>query len=283
MPPDRQDVGEFRISSLEDPRLEPFRHLKRTNTTRWSPHFIAEGIRVVERLLAGDFPVASVLVSEPYRHRFPADLGERTTVLTIPQPLVELLVGYQFHAGVLACGLHKPETSLDDWLNLQAPPALLVACPRITDPENLGTIIRLGAGFGAGGLMVGRKSTAPFSRRSIRVSMGHVFALPIRQPVDDLAELRSLRRDYGYEIVAVELTPDAIPLKYFRPGPRTCLLFGNESDGLSPEYLAAADRTVMIPMHGQVDSLNVAISAAIVLNHCAEFSDSAPTDRSHER
>ncbi|MCA8998679.1 MAG: RNA methyltransferase [Planctomycetaceae bacterium] len=266
-------MSEYLLSSTDDPRLDPYRDLKRTNRTRGSRHFIAEGIRVVERLLASDFEVQSVVVDEAHRRRFPEDLGERTDVFVLPSKLANELVGYRFHAGVLGCGERPAERRLVDWIETLTSHRLLVCCPRITDPENIGTIIRLCAGFGVDGLLVGTQSTDPFSRRSIRVSMGHAFSLPIQESSNLMVDLLQLRQDFDYEIVAVEVTDTAETLKDYRPGPRSVLLFGNESDGLSRELIDFSDRATMIPMHGQVDSLNVAISAAIVMHHVTSVLD----------
>lgn len=265
-------MSEQTVSSIDDPRLDPFRDLKRTNRTRHENHFIAEGIRVVQRLLSSDFAVRSIVIDQAHRERFPEDLGERTDLFVLPTELASSLVGFRFHAGVLACGERPVVEQFDHWMSKLGDHRTLVVCPRITDPENIGTLIRLCAGFGIDGLIVGTQSTDPFSRRSIRVSMGHAFSLPIYQSDNLLHDLTSLRNHYGYQRIAVELTDDAVPLQQIQRSKRSLLMFGNETDGLANEYLAVADISTLIPMHGQVDSLNVAISAAIVMYHlsCCE-------------
>lgn len=221
----------------------------------------------MQRLLRSDFQIRSIVVSEAHLARLPADLSQRLDVFVLPVELASELVGFKFHAGVLACVERPAKKALNDWLDQLAGHQTFIACPRLTDPENMGTMIRLAAGFGVSGLLVGEQSTDAFSRRSVRVSMGHAFALPIYQSENMLSDIRHLAEEHDFEIVSVELTDDAIPLHTFQPGQRTLLLFGNETDGLSADYLETSQQTVMIPMSGQVDSLNVANSAAIVLYH----------------
>ena len=150
-----------KITDIHDPRLDVYRSVKKTNLTRWSGQFIAEGQKVVERLLASRFKTHSVLLSERKVGLLPEGLN--VPVYVVADDLAQQLVGYNFHAGFLACGERPSELSIDRLMNEQSSP-LIVACPRITDPENLGTIIRIAAGFGATGILIGAQSCDPFSR-----------------------------------------------------------------------------------------------------------------------
>lgn len=262
------------ITSNDDSRLDVYRDLKRSNLTRWSGRFIAEGSKVVERLLASDFPVESVLVSERrVEQLFPAAPPD-IPVLVIPQHLAEQLVGYNFHAGVLACGRRKPPPDLDSLLQQAAVPVTLVACPN--DPENLGSLIRLCAAFGVAALLLGRGSADPFSRRVLRVSMGNAFQLPIAEYDDLRTELERLRSAWNVRLVATVLDRDAEPLSEFTRAERAALFFGNEAHGLVPEWIELCDRRVTIPMHGDTDSLNVAVAAGIFLHHFTQCGNAAP-------
>lgn len=250
--------------AADDPRLEPYRHLKRTNLTRWSGLFVAEGEKVVERLLASRFTTASVLVSER-RRDFLARVPAGVTAFVLPEADCTRLTGYEFHQGVLACGVRRPSPSLGEALPATGRVTAAVA-PRMTDPDNLGTLLRLAAAFGIDAAVLGPGSADPFSRRTLRVSMGAAFAVPVIEAVDLLAAVGELKAG-GAEVVATVLDPDAEPLAAAGRPDRVALLFGNEAHGLSPAEVAACDRRVTIPMAPSADSLNVAAAAAIFLHH----------------
>ncbi|QDU82197.1 23S rRNA methyltransferase [Polystyrenella longa] len=267
MPPPAYNLPmtESFLNDLDDPRLEPYRDLKLTNQSRRQEIFVAEGRFVVERLLQSDFPIESVLVSEKKRHLFPEEYLDRVSLMVLPHELMQSLVGFDFHHGFLACGLRKQEQKLAE--PEPGRRSLLLACPHIADPDNLGTMIRLARAFGADALLVGDQCTDPFSRRSIRVSMGNIFSLPIIQPADLQETLKGLKTEWEYEVAATVLDDRAEPLMEESRAERLILIFGNEATGLDPRWLEIADRQVTIPMDEGTDSLNVALSAGIFLYH----------------
>jgi tRNA G18 (ribose-2'-O)-methylase SpoU len=254
------------IASLDDPRLDPYRDLKRTNWTRTSDWFIAEGRWVVRRLLDSGWEVVSVLLANDAVSAFRGDLRPEIPVLVLPNELVSQLVGFQFRAGVMACGRRIRRRSIDEFPELaRRSECTIVACPHTVLPDNLGSIIRICAAFGVNALCVGERSADPFSRRSVRVSMGNIFQLPIIEPECITTELEFLRRDRGFRIVAATGAKDAVPLPQADAGTRFIVVLGNEAHGIDTEILALSELHVTIPMSGTTDSLNVANAAAILL------------------
>ena len=104
------DVPSYAVSSLDDPRLQPFRALKKSNFTRWSGRFIAEGEKLVRRLLASPFPVESVLSSRRFVDEIAPLVPPEVPLLVVDDALVPELVGFNFHRGLLACGRRLPAT-----------------------------------------------------------------------------------------------------------------------------------------------------------------------------
>ncbi|MFO1006943.1 MAG: RNA methyltransferase [Planctomycetaceae bacterium] len=262
------------LTDLNDPRLDPYRNLKLTNQTRTTGHLIAEGHRVVRRLVDSDFAVESIVVSERRKHTIDDINPDRYQIFVIPEEVGTQLVGFEFHAGVLAAGKRRESPSISEWLPRNATGnELVVVCPRITDPDNLGTLMRLCVGFGVRALLLGPGSTDPYSRRVLRVSMGHAFFLPIIQ-TDDLApHLIALRERHGFRFLATVLDETATPLDQFPFGgadveaqTRMGLFLGNEADGLEPEWVDFCHERVTIPMGPQADSLNVSVAAGIFLH-----------------
>lgn len=258
------------INDLSDPRLAPYRSLKQSNLTRWSGLFIAEGEKVVRRLLTSRYVTRSILLSERKAHLARGLEFAGHQVFVLPQSLAEELVGYGFHAGVLACG-ERPEGTTLKSLIAPPPPSMqtqvAVVCARITDPDNLGTMFRLCAAFGAGPLILGPGSSDPLSRRTLRVSMGYALHVPMMESENLFLDLARLKKE-GYMLAATVLDPNASQLRHFTSWHyRIALLFGNEADGLDRECIDQANMRVTIPMSGGTDSLNVALAAGIFLHH----------------
>lgn len=259
-----------KIDDIEDERLDVYRSIRQSNLTRWSGLLIAEGRLVVERLLESPLPVESLLVSERRVDQLP-ETGE-TPVYVVEEALAQQLVGYNFHAGFLACGRRPEPVPLPQCVGSQSR-QLLVACPRVTDPDNLGTILRISAAFGVQGVLLGRGCCDPFSRRTLRVSMGNALSVPIRETNNLTAELAELRSTYGFELLATALSPGATPLAKSVRQPRSVLMLGNEADGLDAAEIALADQVLSIPMSNGTDSLNVAVAAGIFLYHLQLLSE----------
>ncbi|WP_459555733.1 TrmH family RNA methyltransferase [Lacunimicrobium album] len=288
-----------RIDDVTDERLAVYQEVRQTNLTRWSGRFIAEGWRVVERLIASGLEVESVLISERRGEEFGPffdRLAPEVPVYLVEQKAAEGLVGYNFHAGVLACGKRPGNATLEELVEgrraLQGKPAVahedknalvqpvahgvgterektgrLVWCPGLNSPENLGTIMRLAAAFGVSGVLVGPGAPDPFSRRVVRTSMGNLFSLQVREVANAVQEIEWLKREAGYQVYATVLSEKAVDLDQVVPAERSLLVFGNEAEGLSEQYRKLADVEIVIPMAEGVDSLNVSHAASICLYH----------------
>ena len=258
------------ISSLDDPRLEPYRNLKDTNRTRWFGLFVAEGEKLTQRLLASDCRVESVLVDQSHLERLRPLLREEIDVLLVADRMVEQIVGLNFHRGVLACGRRPENQPLEQMAARGIKPLRLVVLPDVQDTENLGTILRTSAAFGVHGVLLGRDCADPFSRRVLRTSMGAVLRLPLRQSPDLEEELARLRDDFQVPLAATVVDAEAQSLDDFVAPPRLAVLFGNEGHGLGENLVRLCDFRITLPMRPGTDSLNVSIAAGIFLYHLAK-------------
>lgn len=254
------------IPDIDDPRLDPYRSLKTTNRTRWEEIFVVEGEKLARRLLESDFEPLHILCGDSYLDRIADVMPPELPVYIIPTRTIDDLIGFQFHRGILACGKRRPTPDLQTILDRNQDRFTCVLCPDVTDPENLGAIIRISSGFGVDLLLLGPRCPDPFSRRILRVSMGTVLKLPVvhSQNLEDHAD--RLARS-GVELAATILDPSAEPLHTARRPNRFALLFGNEGEGLSPDWIARAERRITIPMQNGTDSLNVAVASGIFLHH----------------
>jgi tRNA G18 (ribose-2'-O)-methylase SpoU len=262
------------IDSLDDPRVRFYRNLKDRDLARQGGRFIAEGETVVRRLLASGYAAESVLLAARRLDRMLPEVPEHVPVYVAESGLVNRILGYKFHSGVMAVGLRGPGPTLEGLAAGWGDDVTLVVLPEIANTDNLGSLIRISAAFGASGIILGQRCCDPFYRQSVRVSMGGVFHVPIYRSPDLLADMRALRQGRGVQFIATVLDRDAEDLARAKRGaPRIGLVFGNEAQGLDAEHVAACERRVTIPMRLGTDSLNVSVAAGIMLHH---FTHHAP-------
>jgi tRNA G18 (ribose-2'-O)-methylase SpoU len=254
------------VPSLDDPRVAPYRNLKDRDLARDGDRFIAESEQLVRRLLASTVRAESLLVADKRLPDLAPVLPNDLPVYVAPAAVVNEIVGFQFHSGVMAVGVRPPSPALDDVL-AGKPRATLVVCPEVEKTDNLGALIRIAAAFGADAMLLGPRCCDPFFRQSVRVSMGTVFHLPIVRSPDLDRDLHHLRDDLGVELIATVLDDSAEPLDRAPRAPKLALLLGNEAQGLPPDIVRLCHRRVTIPMQLGTDSLNVAVAAGVFLYH----------------
>jgi tRNA G18 (ribose-2'-O)-methylase SpoU len=255
------------IDNLDDERLAPYRQLRSRNPTWLSGQFIVESRWLVDRLLASDYRVESILVDENQRGVLPSTLPEDVLVLVVPASQISQLVGFDFHRGVLACGRRVPKLDYRRLFVQPLPPSWTgVLLDGVQDPENMGLIARTCAALGIGDFLIGPGCVDPYARRVLRVSMGGMLKLrkfSVPQTVEALAEFAGV----GVATVATSLADGALSLETFaRRGP-TLVVFGNEAKGLSQEVQQTATHRLRIDMDPGTDSLNVSVAAGITLHY----------------
>lgn len=229
--------------------------------------FVAEGEKVVRRLLQSRITVISVVLPQKWLD----DLGpvlasrpEQIDVYVAEKSLLETLTGFSMYQGLLAVGKVPVQVSLEQLLARAFRPRLLAAADSLSSAENLGALVRNCAAFGVQALIVGESCTSPFLRRAVRSSMGTVFELPVIESSCLRRDLERLRAS-NVKCVAADAHTNAKTLTDANFHGDCCVVFGSEGYGISPTVLEACDERVAIPMAGKVDSLNVASAAAVFL------------------
>ena len=256
------------ITHPADPRVADFRDLvagdRRPGTARGTGPVIVEGVPAVQRLLAS-----------PYRVRAGLGVPGRVAALELPDGVqayeadkwvLSEVIGFRLTRGVLASADRRPPADLDELLTGPdaAAPRRLAVLEALNDAENLGSIARSAVALGIDGLLLDPRCADPLYRRSVRVSMGHVLALPFAVLPGWPGDLARLH-DAGYLTVALTPAPDAVDLDALDPRryPRTAVLLGAEGPGLTPAAQDGARVRARIPMRAGVDSLGVAAAAAV--------------------
>lgn len=253
------------IDNSEDPRLQPYVNLPDRQRRDRDGKFVVEGSFLVQRLLSSSCQIESLLVAEDQRHRITVDRD--IPVYVAPRCLLTPITGFKFHRAMLGCGIRPGNIELPEVLSDKVVPSTAVICAAIHDQENLGGILRNCAAFGVDLVVLAEHCADPWSRRTLRVSMGATFKLNLYWSTDFARDLTRLRSEFGFELVASVLDSSAADLVTVERSQRLGLLFGNEGHGLAQDWLDHCNHRVTIPMRLQTDSLNVAVASGIFLYH----------------
>lgn len=264
------------ISDPSDPRLSRYADLQNEPTADQHGTFVVEGRWCVELLATCGQAVASVVVQAGRETEVAAWFDESVPVFVLSAAHIRRLVGYDFHRGILAVGVRPPRRTMDDLLgdwsgvgleyeSNRASSNVALAVLGVSGRDNLGSMIRSATALGIDRLLIGPKTADPFSRRSVRVSMGTIFSQHVYQLADPQREFASLS-DVGVRTIVTTLSHDATPLGELAMDDRpTILVVGSEPDGVDRGVESIASDRVTIPMQLDTDSLNVAVAAAIFM------------------
>jgi tRNA G18 (ribose-2'-O)-methylase SpoU len=264
------ELNVCRIDSLDEPELQPYGTLRRPMKHIRAGIFVAEGDKVVRRLLDSKLTIVSMLVTPEWYQLLLANKHQISriehpfTIFIAEKSLLESIVGYNLHQGIMAVAKVPAEQSLDETIAAISKPHLLVALDGLVNAENVGVVVRNCAAFGADAIVVGETSSSPYLRRAVRNSMGTVFQLRIVHTTDLIGSLIILRRDHGTRIVAAHPHSGSI-IDASNLTENLCIVLGNEGSGVSPRILEICTDHIAIPMMNQTDSLNVASASAVFL------------------
>lgn len=210
--------------------------------------------------------ILRVFFDESHRHLLgpllKATAAGRRPYREVPPEDLDKLAQSKHHEGVVVVTTPIPLAPLDAVLPPR-PEAAVLALDEVGNPHNVGAIIRSAAWFGAAGLVIPRgPRQASLSAASMRVAQGGAEIVPV-VGVDHLADALRQLAAAGYRVIGAD--QGAKKSAFELPRGPVCLVLGNESDGLSAEIRAACAGFVQIPGTGALESLNVAVSAGVLL------------------
>ena len=232
--------------------------------------FIVEGEVVLRVFLTrSPFQAESLLLAESRVDGLSdllATLPEEVPVYNAGRAVMDAIVGFPIHRGILAVGRRSGAVAAGTLLARLPDRALVVGLVGLANHDNVGGIFRNAAAFGVDAVLLDPGTCDPLYRKAIRVSVGGSLIVPFARArsADELAlELGKA----GFDIIALSPSGDEV-LSRVRRKPRTALLLGAEGPGL-PQELLSRTRSVSIPMSSGFDSLNVATTSGIALHHLA--------------
>lgn len=266
-----------KISSFDAPELRPYATMRRSAEHEVQGIFVAEGEKVVRRLLESRFPVVSTVFTEKWLEYFRPLLEKRPEPITVylaEREWLETLTGFSMFQGVLAVGKIPERFLLEDVLGKGPEPRLFVTVDGLANSENLGALVRNCVAFNVHALIVGETSSSPFLRRAVRNSMGAIFELPVvelgkgnilpKAVGETLVHTLKTLREHGVRCMAAH-PRGKTPLMEADFTKDCCIVFGNEGAGISEAVLESCNEAVSIPMPEKIDSLNVGAAAAVFL------------------
>ncbi len=237
--------------------------------------FIAEGEKVIRRLLSSHHETVSVLISEP-RLEAASDLLQQaspeTPVFVVLAEHADALTGFPFHRGLLALGRYRSPGSAGEVMRSSA---ACVVCESLANHDNVGSIFRSLRGLApeARGfehpacVLLSPRCCDPLYRKALRVSMGQALHVPFAT-LEPWPEGLETVAEAGFELIALDPGAESKDLREVRPA-RTALLVGAEGPGLSDRALEAVNRAggnrVRIPIEPGTDSLNAGVAASIAM------------------
>lgn len=255
-----------RIEDAGDPRLADYRELRDAGARRrieGDRFFVAEGPVAIERLLASPHRLRSVLLSvQAHARMAPLLEGAGAPVYVVERSMLDDIVGFDLHRGAIAAADRLPHPSLDE---LAGTSRRLAVLEGLNDPENLGAIARSARALGVDGLVLDPTCIDPYTRRTVRVSMGEILHLrSCRVDASGWPDAAFARlHELGYETWAMTPSDDAVDIWDLAVPERVAIVLGAEGPGLAHRTIQAATRRVRLPIRPDVDSLNVGAAAAV--------------------
>lgn len=256
-----------RISSRQNALVKRFRELARTGHRTGA--VVLDGAHLLREAISARIPIETVAFTETTQDEEvqrlaseTARLGIRTIAVTAP--VLAAMTPVQTPSGIVAvAALESAPLSAV----LEEKPQLVVVLHEVQDPGNVGAVIRVAEACGATGVVAATGSADPFGWKALRGAMGSAFRVRVASGVR-AAEYRAALESAGVSLVAA-VPRGGTPLPSVNLRKPVALLFGGEGAGLPPDLIESAAVRLTIPMRGHVESLNVAVSAAIVLYEAA--------------
>ena len=254
------------ITSAQNPKIKNLLLLQeKSKARREQGLFVVEGRRELEHCLEGGYEIKTVFLcpeimsTEGLEALLSAGASARPLTIEIPLELYKKVAYREGTEGIIAEVAYKSLT-LEE-MNLPENP-LIVVLESVEKPGNLGAVLRSADAAGADAVLIGDPLTDLYNPNLIRSSIGAVFTVPtVAAPSADIIAFLKAR---GIQILTAQLQDSSY---YYDVNMRcgTAIVMGTESTGLTPIWRKAADAHIRIPMLGRLDSLNVSVSAAILL------------------
>ena len=235
-------------------------HQFREHAFKADGSFVADSPKVVNLLLESDIQVQSILATQEYydKHKTLLEVKNNALFYLASKAQMQEIVGHKIHHNVMMHGIRPKDTTLDK-LDKH-----IIMLDEISSTQNIGSIARSAAAIGINSYLLPSYGPHPYSRRALRVSMGHVSLLKTHI-YSNISETILKLKSFGYHIYAAEVTENATLLNNVKVKEKWVLLMGHEGSGLSSEILDLCDEVISIEMTEGIKSFNVGVAASIIM------------------
>lgn len=245
MPTDFPEItksGIKRIAQLQEP-----------SSSSSADSFIVDGEKGVTEAIASGWQIRQIVVDKAKASKFSQIHFSKFNTLTSDSISMSRMSKVNTSPGILAevvIPTPRPIKENED----------IIVCATISDPGNLGSIIRTADWFGVKNLILSSDTVYPYSPKVVRSTMGSIYRMNIEISEDLTPRLKELKKQ-KYSLVATTLGGETAKL----PKSPLCLILGNESRGLPQNIIDLASTTYTIPKYGDAESLNVSVACGIAL------------------
>ena len=248
------------ITSRQNPLVSRFRAAAEGDAA-W---MLLEGRHLLDEAVAAGLTIDVVAVAPdrvaPHEIEALSRLVGAGRLASVSGQVLDAISPARAPGGVVALA-SRPRHAMSDAFANGA--ALVLAAVQVQDPGNVGAVLRAAEAGGATGVLVTPGSADPFGWKALRGAMGSAFRLPVVR-AESLDAAVEAARDAGCQVVAAAGRGHT-PIGDADLSPPTLVLLGSEGQGLPPAVVAGADLAVSIPMAAPVESLNVAVAAALIV------------------
>lgn len=263
------------ITSMSNSQMKYIQQLmKKAKVRRESGLFVVEGIKMFreapKKRIEKVYAAASFLESGDNRRILEGkEFGAGSSGLEVVEDKVFRSLSDTVTPQGILCLVRQVSTPLTVMLESKegGREPLLMILEDLQDPGNLGTILRTGEGAGVSGVILNKKCVDLYNPKVIRSTMGSVYRMPVLT-VEDIADILPELRRQGVRTYAAHLKGERFYDQEDYKG-KTAFFIGNEGNGLTDELAGEADCLIKIPMHGEVESLNAAMAAGVLMYEAA--------------
>jgi TrmH family RNA methyltransferase len=248
------------------------RQARRVRDGKVTELIFIEGLRLADEALLSGLEIEAAIFSDEFarKERVTSTLEKLEAIsprtATVSEKLLESISYTKTPQGIVVIA-RRPQIGKEQLSATAENAALLVVLHQINNPVNVGAILRTAEAAGASGLIATRKTSDPFSPKSLRGAMGSAFRLPLWSGPEYL-EVIDWCRTRKFRILCSAAT-GSVPYTELDWRGSTAVVLGPESTGLTDDEIAQADQSISIPMAGSAESLNVSVAAGILLFEAA--------------
>jgi TrmH family RNA methyltransferase len=252
------------ITSAQNPRIKNFAHLQKARERREQNVFIVEGDKEYCRAIEFEYQFTSIfvcfdLISEAYFEALSSEMNSNAEVFPVSKDVFDKIAYREGSGGIIALARPKSHTLAD--LKLPQNPLLLIL-EAVEKPGNLGAILRTADAAGVDAVIVCDPQTDIYNPNVVRSSIGCLFSVPLAVCNSDEAIAWMKSQHIAIYCTYLKAAVPYTEVDFAKP---SAIVMGTESEGITPKWVAAADRNIIIPMQGSADSMNVSTSAAVVV------------------